>query len=223
MLQRQQVLNYGVQTRASPSSAATSFRFAMDTTQPGQHKIFDPDRLLQTCSAINYQTKQPCTVSFGTRYWGKPCPKYLPTCASHRNQQLHAGVCQYQLPDGTLCCTLFKWTPPYFQFCASHYGCIDENAPCHFLKLPTELRQEIFKYLVPVRVIASEPTLQEYGYFGLLHTGFWRRPRKQPFTTPLLWLYVGFNREVYPEVRDVFYASTVFFLDVNRDGVMLCE
>ncbi|XPS93953.1 hypothetical protein M3J09_003279 [Ascochyta lentis] len=42
------------------------------------------------------------------------------------------------------------------------------------------------------------------------------------FTTPLLSLYLGFNREVYEEVKDVFYSAVTFTISVSRDGVMLC-
>lgn len=99
--------------------------------------------------------------------------------------------------------------------------CVEPNAPCHFLKLPTELRQEIFKYLMPEQPIEQRslvrPTVKSQQLY--FQEGSWRSTR----ATPLLNLLLGFNREIYHEVKDVLYATATFIIHVGRDGVEFCK
>ncbi|UPX14035.1 uncharacterized protein EKO05_0004528 [Ascochyta rabiei] len=132
----------------------------------------------------------------------------------------HAPWCQCQTSEGYSCDRPCRWNPPSIHPHLTRCQHIDRNAPCHFLKLPTELRQEIFKYLMPTREIdplaiyqSRSQTQPSTGSEDLLRT---------VFPMPLLSLYLGFNREVYEEVKDVFYSTATFTIDVSRDGVMLC-
>lgn len=42
-------------------------------------------------------------------------------------------------------------------------------------------------------------------------------------SVPLLNLFLGFNREVYWEIKEVFYSTTSFTINVTRGGATLCE
>jgi hypothetical protein len=87
------------------------------------------------------------------------------------------------------------------------------------------MRQEIFKYLLPSRAIDS---VVIYRLTAPYHNSApdvleSRSALRAVFPTPLLRLYLGFNREVYGEIRDLFYSTVTFTIDVSRDGVMLCK
>jgi hypothetical protein len=56
-----------------------------------------------------------------------------------------------------------------------------------------------------------------------LNTGVPGSSLRTMLLTPLLGLLLGFNLEVYEEVKDVFYKTAIFNIDVSRDGVTLCE
>lgn len=92
--------------------------------------------------------------------------------------------------------------------------------PCYFLKLPKELRQEIFKYLILEQSIASEITQKLTLPHGIAQVS---GSLRQKLPMRLADLLIGFNREVYVEIKDVFYSRARFDIDISRDGVTLCE
>lgn len=123
------------------------------------------------------------------------------------------GGCLAKYIDGSICGKPLSWTSPYHQFCITHAS---HNTPCYFLTLPTELRQEIFRYLMPTSAIDSLLVFQ-YNKSNI------RPSLRTVFPTPLLCLYLGFNREIYEEIKDVFYKMATFTIDVSREGISLCE
>ncbi|KAJ4337545.1 hypothetical protein N0V95_008307 [Ascochyta clinopodiicola] len=130
----------------------------------------------------------------------------------------HVPWCQTEAfetcPNGKLC----EGTPPYFYTRCQH---VDRNVPSYFLQLPTELRQEIFRHLMPTRAIDPLAVYQSKSQ-SQMGTGS-ENSIRTVFPMPLLNLYLGFNREVYEEVKDVFYSTATFMIDVSRDGVMLLQ
>jgi hypothetical protein len=119
----------------------------------------DPDNFLRRCSGKNKKTRQRCSTSI-TRSQHDSHPKYLPTCKNHREQKTFAGRCRFHHPDGETCGRLFRWAPPLFELCSDHER--HSDMPCYLLKLPLELRYEIFRYLLPSRPIGSS-TATEHG------------------------------------------------------------
>lgn len=98
---------------------------------------------------------------------------------------------------------------------------VEPYLPCHLLKLPTELRQEIFKYLMPERPIeprlSVHPTIEPQKPYGEDNSlGSTRE-------TLLLNVLLGFDREMYHEVKDVLHATATFVIYIDLDGVMFCE
>lgn len=107
-------------------------------------------------------------------------------------------------------------------FSATQPNNLELPLPCYFLKLPAELRQEVFRYLMP-----EEPIQSMIVY----HTN-WSAGRGTIVTggalrtsLPVLLhsIFLGFGRDTYQEIKDVFYSMTTFTIDITRDGVMLCE
>ena len=125
--------------------------------------------------------------------------------------------------DGKIYGKQLSWTSPYQKLCATQRECVDYNAPCYFLKLPTELRQEIFKYFVPEQAIDSLVIFKSTKASNHLSTSAPGGSLRTMFPTPLLSLLLGFNREVYVEVKHVFYNMATFTIDITKDGVRLCE
>ena len=80
----------------------------------------------------------------------------LPVCSGHLyppGDALKQGSCQARIAEcGHLCLRLAEYNPP-FNLCAEHAGGTD-TLPCFLMKLPTELRLHIFRYLVPSAVPA---------------------------------------------------------------------
>ena len=115
----------------------------------------DPEGFLRRCSGYN-KSGNRCSAAIGRN---SPHAKashatFLPTCHAHRDQRSFAGWCQFKGQDGQACGHLFRWTPPLFELCSEHQG--HPDTPCYFLKLPLEIRLEIYRYLiVPEQPIGS--------------------------------------------------------------------
>ncbi|KAF2203136.1 hypothetical protein GQ43DRAFT_430140 [Delitschia confertaspora ATCC 74209] len=122
--------------------------------QPGQDPK-DPDRFLSRCNGYN-KKNQRCRTPVGVKtanHIRTSHATFLPTCRAHKDQLQHAGRCQFMEPNGERCERVFRWTPPQFELCENH---IDHpDTPCYFMKLPTELRQHIYSYLLPTGPIGS--------------------------------------------------------------------
>lgn len=93
-------------------------------------------------------------------------------------------------------------------------------ARCYFLKLPTVLRQEIFKYLMPEHPITSEMTNNLMRPSGISKVS---GSLVTKMTMRLTDLFLGFNRETYEEIKYMFYSTARFVVGISRDGVTLCE
>ena len=91
------------------------------------------------------------------------------------------------------------------------------KSPCHLLKLPTELRLEIWRYLV------QQPCKKQLIFDivrGRIHTDVFQDPE---YPTSLSGLFLSFNRETYKEIKDVFYEITTFVIRVDGNGAVLCK
>lgn len=134
-------------------------------------------------------------------------PGYLPTCHQHRDQLLRPGTCQYVVNSktGARCKRLFHRNPPppYFELCPDHVD--TPQGPCHFLKLPVELRMEMFKYLLPPGLTV-----------GSVPAGSFAKKRIKEFL-PLLLI----NRQIGAEARDYLYGCTTFHLELSQVGATI--
>jgi hypothetical protein len=207
----------------------------------------DPECFLKRCSGFNKKTKLRCNSVIGKKSEQSCHPTFLPTCRTHRDQQSFAGWCQYQHANGERCSRLFRWTPPYFELCTEHQG--HPDTPCYFLKLPLELRHEVFRYLLPDRPIGSSTAQLHNEKYSAFSPSSYIRPshstnnyRRRPvygypsghsvtptqggssvsvFPIPALDLFLV-NRQFYYEVKDLLFSTVPFTIDVRKDGTFMC-
>ncbi|KKY16483.1 hypothetical protein UCDDS831_g06982 [Diplodia seriata] len=129
-------------------------------------------------------------------------PGYLPTCHQHRDQLLRPGSCQYlvDVKTGARCKRRFVYDPPppYFELCPEHVN--TPQGPCHFLRLPVELRMEVYKYFLKSgAVLSSHPSDRFQDYLPLLLV----------------------NKQIGSEAQDHLYASTTFHIEVGQQGATI--
>jgi hypothetical protein len=197
----------------------------------------DPEGFLKRCSGFCKKTKLRCSAVIGKKSQQNTHPTFLPTCGAHRDQQSFAGWCQFKCFDGERCARLFRWRPPYFELCEDHQG--HPDTPCYFIQqLPLEIRHEIYRYLLPTDPIGSstaavhqnqdEPIApfasgQRYNPVNnAIHTPApFSAPLNNLFPIPLLDLLLV-CRQLYREVKDLFFSIVTFKIDVRRDGTFLC-
>ena len=205
----------------------------------------DPDGYLKRCSGYNKRTGKRCEKVIGkgtynSRNGINGNSLYLPTCYSHREQQSFAGRCQYiDRVHGNRCGRLFRWTKPYFELCGEHVG--HPDTPCYILKLPLELRLEIFRYLMPHGPIGSSTSHVHQArptYHIVPHVNGMPPPPPQPIiptaraalqhqhsSLNLRWSVVSLmlvNHQFYTEGKDLLYGVTPFTIDIRKDGTFMC-
>ncbi|KAF2029989.1 hypothetical protein EK21DRAFT_66538 [Setomelanomma holmii] len=128
-------------------------------------------------------------------------PGYLPVCKTHsvtrsgywQTTTLRAGKCQAIEDCGNICNRLSKDQPP-FHLCLKHQRGSD-TLPCHLLRLPTELRLMVFRYLFPDKI--NPYTSKVNG--GILHV----------------------NSQIYQEASSVLYDEHCFEVTVNDNSIHL--
>ncbi|KAF2430080.1 hypothetical protein EJ08DRAFT_734357 [Tothia fuscella] len=150
----------------------------------------------KNCNAVK-QNGLPC--SRAAHYFPKNA---LPVCKLHKKKRLCVGYCK-AVEDGKLCNKTIKWKPPFFELCHDHRDW--DGMPCHILKLPTELRLQIFQYLLPDRPVSAwlDRSLRSDSY---------------KCTTSLLLV----NKEFYSEASDVLYRTQPFTVSIQRNAINLC-
>ncbi|KAF2274590.1 uncharacterized protein EI97DRAFT_103138 [Westerdykella ornata] len=182
-----------------------------DTSPKSAENTQDPEGFLRRCSGYNKGSFTRCKQPFSrrqTQIFEKSALKYLPTCSNHTDQQVFAGRCKHMLPDGVPCGRLFRWTPPYLELCSDHASCPDINMPCYFLRLPTELRLMVFRYLLPDEPIGNSPPPLPF-----------RGVRSNSYM-PMLNLFLV-NREIYRDVKGLVFSTAPFAIDI-RNGLYMC-
>lgn len=223
----------------TPAAAAVAVTAIVDAVPAIDPR--DPECFLKRCAGFNKKTKLRCNSVIGKKSEQNCHPTFLPTCRAHRDQQSFAGWCQYQRANGERCGRLFRWTPPYFELCWEHQG--HPDTPCYFMKLPLELRHEVFRYLLPDQPIGSTtaplhkaenmqlqaphatlvPSVPHVVQFpSKPEKRSWQRPKYSgAFPMPLLSLYLV-SRQFHQEVKDLLFSIVPFTIDVRKDGTFMC-
>ena len=130
-----------------------------------------------------------------------PSTSWMPTCSYHRNHRLKAGRCVAVQQCGFPCGRLIPWNPPEFQLCSLHI----REATCHFMRLPTELRQEIYRYLLPDQPIPA----------------WFTRPLRTSGRVQTAILRV--SRQIYSEAVVILYQHFKFGISITPDSVTICN
>lgn len=122
-------------------------------------------------------------------------PGYLPVCKIHEWQKdvRRAGRCQALEECGQLCNRLAEHQPPY-HLCEKHQRGSD-SLPCYLMRIPTELRLMVFRYLFPDVV----------------------SPYHCRFNVAVLKL----NRQIYQEASSVLYDERWFQVAVDESSISL--
>jgi hypothetical protein len=165
----------------------------------------------QTCPLHDNEGSTTCS---GTLKKGGKCAnkatglqvaRMLPTCKIHRDQLKVLGCCQAPLSCGFECGRLFEWKPHGFQLCPGHREC---TTTCYFLKIPTEMRLRVYRFLLPDRPIPAR-----YGNSRNLTTD------GEGVYTAILRI----NHQIHDEAVDLLYGTRVFTIELSGNGLGMCN
>jgi hypothetical protein len=113
------------------------------------------DQLLVYRGRCNARTKKdtPCSAKAS----GFLVDGLLPVCRHHQHVKIRGAHCEAIIGDPPVPCgLLIRLDLPYFPRCALHMD--DLPYACSFMKLPSELRCEIFSYIIPQGELSSDQT-----------------------------------------------------------------
>ncbi|KAF2837836.1 hypothetical protein M501DRAFT_936896, partial [Patellaria atrata CBS 101060] len=149
------------------------------------------------CNGTIKRTTKRC-LSMAMKQWNPDV--FLPMCRAHQRNKIPSSRCGFLMTDNKTCNRLMQRIPlPYFQLCPDHISHPDN--PCYLLKLPIEIRFEVYRYFLPELPIHSIGySTVSPDYRNLLHV----------------------NRQVYLEAKDLLYSTTTFVIDVRTHGIFMC-
>jgi hypothetical protein len=165
----------------------------------------------QTCALHDNEGLTRCS---GTLKKGGNCvnkaigplvPCMMPTCKIHRDQLKVLGWCRAPLPCGFECGRLFEWKPHGFQLCPVH---CEYPMACYFLKIPTEMRLRVYRFLLPDRPI---PAL--YGNSRNLTTD-----GDRVYTAIL-----RVNHQIHDEAVGLLYSTSAFTIELSGNRLVMCN
>jgi hypothetical protein len=98
---------------------------------------------------------------------------------------------------------MLKQKGPYFELCSIHRDW--DGMPCHFMKIPPEVRMQIFRYLLPDKPISA----------------WLDRPLRKDHVqcTPSI---LRLNKQTSEEALEVLYGTQTFTVSFNKDAFQLC-
>lgn len=120
----------------------------------------------------------------------------LPLCWAHRKLGQTVTACQAVLKNNRKCLKKIPWSERG-QLCSKH---VDFILPCYILRLPTELRQHIFSYVL------DEYKGDEYAPYYTYHS----------FVNRMF-----LNRQIFQEANDVLYRSLVCKIYIDDKDIYI--
>ncbi|KAH7407110.1 hypothetical protein BKA64DRAFT_407235 [Cadophora sp. MPI-SDFR-AT-0126] len=166
-----------------------------------------PDHVphLQTCPMHRDDAMRVC---WGKLKNGDPCTNKavrpvsldeVPTCGVHRRLARKSSICTFKLSCGVQCGRTCVFKVHGFQLCPLHQ---DASTACYLMKIPIELRQRIFNYLLPTKPIPA------------------RKPKGSP---PPVWLEIlSTSRQIHEECIQLLYGTGSFVIEICKDGLSMC-
>ena len=127
---------------------------------------------------------------------------YLPVCKKHKARKLRAGRCQHIGHQGR-CARLIRHHPPFAELCNDHRDW--DGFPCWLLKLPVELRMQIFSYLLPDKPINA-----------------WLDSPLRNDRSRCSWELLLVNHQIRDEAMDILYGSQTFVAGLGRENLVVC-
>ncbi|EFQ98512.1 hypothetical protein MGYG_01539 [Nannizzia gypsea CBS 118893] len=143
------------------------------TKQPRPTK--SPTKHKPACSALTYSSKKCKNAASAC-----PASKEVPVCWAHKKLGEVVTCCQAPVGKNRKCMKKIPWTE--IQLCFDHQNTV---LPCHILRLPIELRQHIFSF-----VLAEYK--RKYEIYSAHHT----------FLT-----IARLNRQLFKETSDLLYRK----------------
>jgi hypothetical protein len=165
----------------------------------------------QTCALHDNEGPTVCsgTLKKGGicphRAAGPQVPRMMPTCKIHRDQLKVSGWCRALLPCGFECGRLCEWKPHEFQLCPGHH---EYPMTCYFLKIPTEMRLRVYRFLLP-----DGPIPARYGnHRSLTADG-------EGVYTAILRV----NHQIHDEAAGLLYGTSVFAIELSGNQLTMCN
>ncbi|KMU92038.1 hypothetical protein CIHG_09846 [Coccidioides immitis H538.4] len=160
----------------------------------GQHPktTCEQKKMSLQCSAL--------THSFGAcknRATIVPASHGLPICWIHRKLGQTVASCQAVLGGNRKCLKKIPWSERR-QLCSEH---ADFPLPCYILRLPTELRQQIFSYILDDY---QSQYVQFYTYYSFLKMA-------------------RLNRQIFEEASDILYRNFVCKIYLHHEGIYILQ
>ncbi|EZF34172.1 hypothetical protein TMEN_4382 [Trichophyton mentagrophytes] len=134
-------------------------------------------KILPPCGALTHSFV-PCKNRSNRK-----ASRKIPVCWAHRKQGETVTRCQAVLENNRKCLKKIPWSERR-QVCTKH---ADSPLPCFILRLPIELRQQIFTYILDGY---RREYVAFYTYFNILKTA-------------------RLNRQIYQEVCDLLHRKLV--------------
>ncbi|KAH7357292.1 hypothetical protein BKA65DRAFT_224957 [Rhexocercosporidium sp. MPI-PUGE-AT-0058] len=161
----------------------------------------------RTCSMHKDERIKVC---WGRLKKGQPCTNKavpsgnldeVPTCGVHRRLTRKSASCVATLSCGFQCKKTCLFRVHGFQLCSLHE---DNSTACYFMKIPIELRQRIYGYLLPAKPIQARKSER-----GSVH---------------LVWLEIlRANRQIHEEGIQLLYGTGSFVIEICKDGLSMCH
>jgi hypothetical protein len=126
----------------------------------------------------------------------------LPVCGRHIAYKIRGARCQAMTERRrTICRKLVRLGYPYFPLCAEHLEDIPYD--CHLMKIPLELRCEIYSYVIPMGNLGNDQSewVGELENYSAL---------------------IRVNRQVNSEVVPLLYEGVNFIARIDHTGLYMC-
>ncbi|KAH6674782.1 hypothetical protein B0J14DRAFT_588119 [Halenospora varia] len=129
----------------------------------------------------------------------------MPTCNPHHRQAKYATYCRTSMLCGSECGRLCELQIHGFQSCEVH-----RTAPreCYFLKIPLEIRFQIYGYL-----FSEDAVPARFEFVSVC----------PQYVVPRRMAILRTNRQIHEEATRQFYGSTNFTVEVYLSGLMMCD
>jgi hypothetical protein len=126
----------------------------------------------------------------------------LPVCERHVAPKIRGARCQAITEQRrTICRRLVRLDYPYFPLCPEHLE--KPPFPCYLMKIPHELRCEIFSYVIPQGMLGNDQSewIDELENYSSL---------------------IRVSRQVHDEVVPLLYEGVNFIARIDHTGLYMC-
>ncbi|TID26836.1 hypothetical protein E6O75_ATG01329 [Venturia nashicola] len=163
------------------------------------------DLRADVCNAYQISDGQLCGKAASCNLKQK---EFMPVCRNHKKRAPRIATCEATIQEGIrnrqICGKKIRWQPHFYNLCDQHK---DETTQmrCNLLRLPVEIRMNIFTYLLPDQPISAwlDDPLRSDGV---------------KCTTSLLLV----SKQISQEASDVLYGAHPFTVSIQRNSLNLC-